>query len=212
MIKLKNKRVIVFDMDGVLVQDESSWITIHNYFKADNIGSFKDYLEGKIDYCEFMKRDIALWPRVNIKVIEHIFDPIRITPGAEYVIKEFKKRGFITVLVSAGVDILANKINKELKLDYVFANTLDIDSEGNLLGTGKCNVELLRKDSVLISLSKKINIPLSNFVAIGDSKYDIPMLKIVGLAIAFNPKDDEVKSVADIVINDKNMNKVLNFF
>ena len=94
----------------------------------------------------------------------------------------------------------------------MFANTLDIDSEGNLLGTGKCNVELLRKDSVLISLSKKINIPLSNFVAIGDSKYDIPMLKIVGLAIAFNPKDDEVKSVADIVINDKNMNKVLNFF
>ena len=205
-------KVIVFDMDGVLVQDESSWITIHNYFKADNIGSFKDYLDGKIDYCEFMKRDIALWPRVNVKIIEHIFDPIRITPGVRYVINEFKKRGFIMALVSAGLDILANKINKELKFDYVFANGLNIDKDGFLKGTGQCQVELLRKDKIVKLLSKKLNIPLSQFVVIGDSKYDIPMLKIVGLAIAFNPKDDEVKSVADIVINDKNMNKVLNFF
>jgi len=204
-------KVIVFDMDGVLVQDESSWITIHNYFKADNIGSFKDYLDGKIDYCEFMKRDIALWPRVNVKIIEHIFDPIRITPGVRYVINEFKKRGFIMALVSAGLDILANKINKELKFDYVFANGLNIDKDGFLKGTGQCQVELLRKDKIVKLLSKKLNIPLSQFVAIGDSKYDIPMLKVVGFAIAFNPKDDEIKRIADVVIKDKNTKQILKY-
>jgi len=212
MIKLKDKRVIIFDMDGVILEESSSWVVIHRYFNVDNHSNLQDYLKEKIDYKEFMKRDISLWPRVNIKTIGKFFDNIRINGKFDRVIKECKKKGYITALVSAGLDILANKINKELKFDYVFANGLNIDKDGFLKGTGQCQVELLRKDKIVKLLSKKLNIPLSQFVVIGDSKYDIPMLKIVGLAIAFNPKDDEIKRAADIVINDKNMNKVLNFF
>jgi phosphoserine phosphatase len=204
-------KIIVFDMDGVIVKDESSWITVHNYFKVNNSKSFKEYLDGKIDYSEFMKRDIALWPRVNIKTIENIFNKPQITFGIQGVLLELKKRGYITALVSAGLDILANKINRNLNFDYIFANGLDIDKDGNLSGTGKCRVELLRKDKVLISLSKILNIPLSQFVAIGDSKYDIAMLNIVDLAIAFNPKDEEVKQAADIIIEGNDISKILDY-
>jgi len=204
-------KIIVFDMDGVIVKDESSWITVHNYFKVNNSKSFKEYLDGKIDYSEFVKRDIALWPRVNIKTIENIFNKPQITFGIQGVLLELKKRGYITALVSAGLDILANKINRNLNFDYIFANGLDIDKDGNLSGTGKCRVELLRKDKVLISLSKILNIPLSQFVAIGDSKYDIAMLNIVGLAIAFNPKDEEVKQAADIIIEGNDISKILDY-
>jgi len=198
-------------MDGVIVKDDSSWITIHNYFKVNNSKSFKEYLDGKIDYSEFMKRDITLWPRANIKTIENIFNTPQITPGIQDTLLKINKRGYVTALVSAGLDILANKINRDLNFDYIFANGLGIDKDGNLLGTGKCQVELLRKDKVLISLSKMLNIPLSQFVAIGDSKYDIAMLNIVGLAIAFNPKDEEVKQAADIIIEDNNISKILNY-
>jgi len=205
-------RVVVFDMDGVLVENDSSWVTVHDHFKVNNKDSFKKYLNGEIDYCEFMKRDIALWPKVNIKDIEHIFNKTQPIEGAKYVINELKKKGFITALVSAGIDVLANRINYELGLDYVFANKLDIDDRGNLTGTGQCTVELLRKDLVVRDLSKQLNIPLDKFVAIGDSKYDIPMLRVVGLSIAFHPKDKEIMNIADIVIKHGNINKILDFF
>jgi phosphoserine phosphatase len=211
MTEKGSKKVVVFDMDGVLVEEDSSWVTVHNYFKVNNRDSFKKYLNGEIDYCEFMKRDIALWPRVNIKTIEQIFNKTQPIAGAKDVIEELKTRGLITALATAGLDILANKINRDLNFDYIFANGLDIDKGGNLLGTGKCRVKLLRKDKVLISLSKMLNIPLSQFVAIGDSKYDIAMFNVVGLAIAFNPKDEEVKQAADIIIEDNNISKILNF-
>lgn len=193
-------KVVVFDMDGVLVEKDSSWVTVHNYFKVNNEDSFKKYLNGEIDYCEFMKRDITLWPKVNIRDIEDIFNTTYPVEGAKYVINELKKKGFITALVSAGIDILANRINNELGLDYVFANKLETDKMGNLTGTGQCNVELLKKDLVVKNLSKQLNIPLAKFVAIGDSKYDIPMFKVVGLSIAFRSKDEEVKKYADINI------------
>lgn len=202
-------KIIVFDMDGVLVKDDSSWITVHNYFKVDNSKSFKEYLDGKINYYEFMQRDIALWPKVNIKIIENIFSKPQLTRGVKNTISELKKMDYITVLVSAGLDILANKINRDLNFDYIFANGLEVDKNGNLLGTGKCRVELLRKDKVLVSLSKMLNVSLSKFIAIGDSKYDIAMLNVVGLAIAFNPKDEEVKRVADIIIEDNDISKIL---
>ncbi|NMB92297.1 MAG: HAD-IB family phosphatase [Parcubacteria group bacterium] len=198
-------------MDGVIAEEDSSWITIHKYFGVDNSKSFKDYLDGKIDYSEFMRRDISLWPKMNIKTIENIFQNTKIIEGAKQVVTECKKKGYITALVSAGLDVLANKINKELEFDYVFANGLTIDQNGNLLGTGICRVELLRKDKVLTNLSKQLEIPLSQFVAIGDSKYDIAMLEIVGLSIAFNPKDEEIKRVVDIIIENNDINKILNY-
>jgi len=211
MIRKEDRKVIVFDMDGVIVKNDSSWITIHNYFKVNNSKSFKEYLDGKIDYSEFMKRDIALWPKVKIKTIEGIFNESQIVSGAQDTISELKKTGYITALVSAGLDILANKINRDLNFDYIFANGLDVDKDGYLLGTGKCRVELLRKYKVLVSLSKMLNIPLSKFIAIGDSKYDVSMLDVAGLAIAFNPKDEEIKHAADIIIEGNDISKILNF-
>ena len=202
-------KVIVFDMDGVLVENDSSWVTIHNYFGVDNGKAFKSYLNGEIDYNEFMRRDIALWPKTNIEVIKTILNETKIIPGVKQTIEALKRKKYITVIVSAGLDILANKINRDLHIDYVFANSLDINEKGDLIGTGKCNVELLRKDQILIGLSKKFNIPLDQFVVVGDSRYDIPMLKVAGLAIAFNPKDKEIQKVADIIIEDDDISKIL---
>ena len=54
-----------FDLDGTILQHESSWVAIHKRFKTEHKGaaSLKLYSEGKIDYREFMRRDISCWPR-----------------------------------------------------------------------------------------------------------------------------------------------------
>jgi len=59
---MKEDRVLLaaFDLDGTILQHESSWVAIHKHFgtTASGEASLKLYGEGKIDYREFMRRDI----------------------------------------------------------------------------------------------------------------------------------------------------------
>ena len=52
--------IVVFDLDGVLVDIQSSWDWVHRHFGVDNDESLAQYLAGQIDDLEFMRRDIAL--------------------------------------------------------------------------------------------------------------------------------------------------------
>lgn len=199
-------------MDGVLIEEASSWVAIHQYFGVDNSQDLKNYLSGEIDYMEFMRRDIAKWPKTHISQIEKILSSLKVIPGAEETIKKLRNKGYNKIgLVSAGLDVLANNIGHRLSMDYILANGLEIDKDGYLTGEGICRVELTRKEKALINLAEKLKTPLSNFIAIGDSKYDISMLKVAGLAIAFNSKDEEIKKVADVVIEDNNIRKILDY-
>lgn len=200
-------------MDGVLVEEVSSWITIHRYFGVDNTKNLKDYINGKIDYQGFMKRDIALWPnKIHIHKIEEIFSDFNMIPHAEETIKSLRDKGYNKIgLVSAGLDILANSVGSCLLMDYIFANGLKTDKQGFLTGEGIFRVNLTGKDKVIENLAKKLKISLSDFIAIGDSKYDISMLRVAGFAIAFNPQDEEIKKVADVVIEGNDIRKILNY-
>ena len=75
----------------------------------------------------------------------------------------------------------------------------------------KCVVDPYKKGRNLIDLSKKLNIPLSAFIAIGDTRFDLSMFKIVGLSIAFNPKDEIIEKNANIVIKSNTLLKILEY-
>ncbi len=210
---MKNKKVLVFDMDGVLVEEASSWIAVHRYFGTDNSENLKNYLKKEINYQEFMRRDISSWPeKTHISQIEKIFSSFSAVSHAKETIESLKNKGYKEMgLISAGIDVLANKIGNYLEINHILANGLEIDRQGFLTGNGLCRVDLMRKDKPLNDLSEKLEIPLSDFVAIGDSKYDISMLKAAGLAIAFNPMDKEVRKAADIVVEGRDFRKILDY-
>lgn len=214
--KIKNNRkieLVIFDMDGVLTDTISSWKYVHNYFGCSNERSINEYLKGEIDDLEFIKRDVSLW-RENGKPItknklEYLLSDIPLMKGSEKCISTLKNNNIKTSIVSAGLDILAKKIAKKLEIDYVDANGLKTDKNGYLNGEGILGVELIRKDKNVMKLSDKLNIPLENIVAIGNSCFDIPMLENCGLGIAFNPEDECIKKVADIIIEEKNLFKII---
>ena len=67
--------LIAFDMDGVLADTISSWKYVHDYFGCSNDRSVNEYLKGRIDDNEFIKRDVSLWqensiPTTKDKIIE----------------------------------------------------------------------------------------------------------------------------------------------
>ena len=202
-------RIVVFDMDGVLVDVKSSWQFVHEAFGANNWKNVKRYLSGQITYNELMRRDIALWGRIHIDKITSILSKAPLMLGAQEAFACLKMAEVKTALISAGVSVLADRLRTILGIDRVFANKILTDQQGFLTGEGEEIVSLLDKPKVLKKLVTLENIPISKCAVVGDSSYDIPMFREAGLSIAFNTNEDNVKKMADVVIEKKDLREIL---
>ncbi|UCF50434.1 MAG: HAD-IB family phosphatase [Thermoplasmatales archaeon] len=214
--KLDKLEMVIFDMDGVLTDIISSWKYIHDFFKTSNQRSVDNYLKGKIDDMEFIKRDVSLWIE-NGKLItqdrlNQILSDVPLMKGADECIKIISQNNIKTAIVSAGLDLLANKTAKELGIDYVKSNGIKTDENGRLTGEGILNVRLMYKDLAVKSLLSDLKIPLERVASVGNSCFDIPMLEITGLSVAFNPSDDCTIEAADYVVKEKDLSKILPVF
>lgn len=213
--KIDKVELVMFDMDGVLTDIVSSWKYIHDYFNTSNERSVNDYLKGNIDDMEFIRRDASLW-KENGKSIKkdklvEILSDVPLMKGAEKCINYLSENNIKTAIVSAGLDILADRVAKELGIDYVLANGIRTDTEGYLNGKGILGVKLMYKDKAVKSFAKKNKIPLERIVSVGNSCFDIPMFEITGLSIAFNPGDECTKKAADISVESKDLSEIILF-
>lgn len=208
----KDIKIVIFDMDGVLVDIDSSWQFVHRLFHVDSSENLDKYLRGEIDYKEFMRRDIRLWGVIHIDQIKNILDKAPLMKGAKEVVHNLKKTGYKTAIISAGISILAERIQKELGINYTFANRLKVDENGVLTGEGEEIVNLLNKVTVLRRLALEERTTPRCCAIVGDSVFDIPLFKEAGLSIAFNATDEGVKEAADVVVEHKDLRKILPYF
>ena len=210
---LKAVEMVIFDMDGVLTDTYSSWKYVHDYFKTSNDKSVDQYLKGIINDEEFIKRDAELWIEngkpIKIDKLEQILSEIPIMNGAKRCIDKLKEKNIKTAIVSAGLDVLARRVQEYLGIDYSYSNGIKIDRNGFLTGEGIIGVRLMYKDKTIEKISNEIDIPYKNIVSVGNSCFDIPMFEVSGLGIAFNPDDDCVKNAADIIIENKDLSEIL---
>ncbi|MDG6986114.1 MAG: HAD-IB family phosphatase [Nitrososphaerota archaeon] len=173
-----------FDVDGTVLEHNSSWVAIHKAFGTEHLGaaSLKLYTEGKIDYREFMRRDIASWPKgVTRREIEEILSAYKIRKEAPGTIEELKRMGMKTALVSSGIDILAKQVAKDLGMDYLLANALKFDKKGFLQPTGIGRVDPFRKDQAYLKLLRRVGVSPERTIAVGDTIYDLAFLKSAGI-------------------------------
>jgi phosphoserine phosphatase len=203
-------------MDGVLLDTVSSWKFIHEHFGTTNDRSIIPYLRGDIDYLEFIRRDVSLWRTngrfVKKSTIQKILYSIPYIKGVNDCISFLKHYQVHTAIVSAGLDMLAEKVAKDTGIEYAFANEVKVGTDGRLTGEGILHVELMSKDKNVESLAKKLKVPLESCAAVGNSCFDIPMLEVCGLGIAFNPEDSCIKECADVVVEGKDLSRLIPTF
>ena len=201
-------RLASFDMDGTVLQHNSSWVAIHRHFGTEHLGaaSLRLYTEGKIGYREFMKRDIASWPKgVTKQEIERILSGYKVRREAPEVFSELRRRGIKTALVTSGIDILAKDVAEELGIDHWVANGLRFDGSGRLLPAGVGRVDPTRKDVAYRRLLFRLGIPAKSTLAVGDTTYDLGFLKSAGLGFMMahttrvpDPEIIHIDSLAEI--------------
>ncbi len=205
--------LVAFDLDGVLLDTNSSWVTVHKHFGTDNYAGLKDYLDGLIDDHEFMEWDINLWrgkeTMLSIDRIRKVLDEIPIMEGAEDAVGLLHSNDIATAIISGGIDLVANRTAELLGIEIVMANGLETDAEGYLTGRGILNVPLLDKGPVLQDIISQNGISQDRVAVVGNSQFDCSMFLDKGLNIAFNPEDEIICEKADKVIREKDLRLIL---
>lgn len=172
-----------FDLDGTLLEEDSSWAALHRFFGTtrESQTSLRLYSEGKIDYVEFMRRDIAAWPKgVTLAEVEAILAGYRIRREAPETLRQLRKKGIEPAIITSGIDILAEKVAEELGVEHWIANGLRFDSAGRILPTGVGKVDPTRKDLAYLSMLRSMNVDAKDTIAVGDTVYDLAFLKSAG--------------------------------
>lgn len=185
----RNRRMVVFDMDSTLITSE----VIDELAKEAGVGEevsaiTEQAMRGELDFNESLERRVAQLKGLDEQVMESIAARLQLTEGAKRLFGNLKRLGYKTAILSGGFTYFGHYLQKKLSIDYVYANTLEIEN-GKLTGRvlGKV-VDGARKAELLGLLAEKENISLEQTVAVGDGANDLPMLGKAGLGIAFRAK------------------------
>ncbi|GBB90127.1 hypothetical protein RclHR1_00170031 [Rhizophagus clarus] len=207
----KHKRLVVFDMDSTLIQQEViDEIARHAGVVKEVAGITELAMNGEIDFKESLRRRVALLKGTPVEVLQTIKENLIFTDGAHFLCKALKKIGFKLAVISGGFIPLARHVKNELGLDYAFANQLKVSSDG-LTFTGETVgpiVDAERKAELLEVIAQAENVTLDQVIAVGDGANDLLMLAKAGLGIAFNAKP-RVQEKARARINQKSLRYVL---
>ncbi|CAG8786608.1 30086_t:CDS:2 [Gigaspora margarita] len=207
----KHKRLVVFDMDSTLIQQEVIDEIARMAGVVNEVAAITEAaMNGEIDFQESLRRRVSLLKGTSVDVLQSIKKNLIFTEGAHLLCKALKKVGFKLAVISGGFIPLANYVKNELGLDYAFANQLKVSSDG-LTFTGELDgpiVDGKRKAELLEVIAQAENIRLDQVIAVGDGANDLLMLAKAGLGIAFNAKP-RVQEQARARINQKSLKYVL---
>jgi phosphoserine phosphatase len=210
-------KLVVFDMDGTLLNGRTI------LFLAKKFGFYEDAIEAleRLDKRSERSKTLArMLKGIDFNEFMEVVKNIPLMKGAENTVNYLRKRGVKTAIVTDSYDVVAEFYRKRLGIDRAIGIRLIIE---NGLVTGKIEMPLncrsneecghpsICKKQIMRELAADFGIKISDTVAIGDNWVDICMVREAGIGIAFNPKTEELRKDADVVVDDEDLQKVLQY-
>lgn len=207
---MKRPRLVVFDVDGTLTKVASSWQFLHEKLGTWDKGRryAEQFFRGAITYEDWARLDASLWTGLKLETVQKIVDDMPYTDGAREVITILRSGGLKVILISAGLSLVTERIEREMGVDDSLANDLKVEN-GFLTGHVEVNVSVHNKDAVLGRMLEKFDLRMDECAAVGDDETLIPLFEKVGFSIAFNPRSWVVEERADIVVKGGDLREVL---
>lgn len=203
-------RLVIFDVDGTLTQHSSVWWRLHELFGTTKEGRlyFDQYFAGEINYTQWADYDAALWKGKPVSRVMEMVAATELVPGVREAIATLNDHGIKTAILSGGLDVMADAIGQRAGIEYVLTNKLG-RKDGILTGTVEDTIGWADKAEHIHTILDYFDIALEETAFVGDGRNDISVLSVVGLSIAFNPEDQEVADVAQVVIREYDLRSIL---
>lgn len=210
-------KLVCFDVDGTLIDNVTfSWQVFHDYFQTDRHrreDAKKRFFEGKISYLEWAEHDISLWREKNarkddfFRAAEHL----KLMEGAMETLEELKKNGLKLAIISGSLNVILEKFIPNYKdfFDDVFLSRIYFDGNGFISKVEATEFDMDAKALALKKIAERENISLKECVFVGDYLNDMKIIQEAGLGIAFNCRHDELRKIADVCIDKKDLREIL---
>ena len=213
-LRLADFRVAAFDMDSTLITIECvDEIADYAGRKAEVAAITEAAMRGEIaDYVESLRRRVALLEGLPESVLERVWDErVRLTPGAETLVRALRAAGLHLLVVSGGFTFFTERLKRRLGLDTARSNVLEVQDgrlTGRLLGP---IVNAERKRAIVEQTCAMLGCTPARAIVVGDGANDLAMMSIAGLSVAFHAKP-VVRDETTHAINHCGLDAMLAYF
>jgi phosphoserine phosphatase len=183
------KRLIVTDVDSTFFRQEVIELIAEHAGTRDEVAAVTERaMRGELDFAASLRERVATLAGVPVAALDKVRAAVELTPGARELVAECQARGWAFGLVSGGFAEIVEPIAKELGIELLRANRLEV-VDGVLTGrTVGPVVDRAAKAATLREWAADLGIPLEHTVAVGDGANDLGMIEIAGVGVAFNAK------------------------
>ncbi len=135
---------------------------------------------------------------------EEVYEAVKnipVNPYAKEMVAKLKNMGVLVGILSAGVGQAARHVAKILELDFYIANDIVFSIDGRVSRYQKARVPPFQKSLILTWITRKLGVKLSETAYIGDSSWDIGVIRIAGCGIAYKPSPRLAREANIVVEN-----------
>ncbi|WP_122090781.1 phosphoserine phosphatase SerB [Halalkalicoccus subterraneus] len=182
--------LVAFDFDGTLSDSEMTVLLGERCGVADEMAEITERaMNDEMSYADSLRQRAGLLSGLSREEAEAAYGEVRLRPGAAELIEALNAAGVHTAVLTGGfergVELALER--EDVAVDSIVANRLPIEDEAL---TGEVEGPLIEgtKDDALRRLASGRGADPEDTVAVGDGANDLPMLRVAGLAVGFDPK------------------------
>jgi len=214
-LKLADFRLAAFDMDSTLINIECIDEIAAMAGKGAEVAAITEAaMRGEItDFKDSLRQRVGKLVGVTEADMERVrAERLKLSPGAETLVKAAQAAGLKVLLVSGGFTYFAEHVRGMLGIDFVRANVLEVKDgvlTGGLVEQAWGDIcDGAEKRRTLLEVASLIGISPSQCIAVGDGSNDIPMMQAAGLSVAYHAKP-RVRNEAKVSINEGGLDRLL---
>ena len=209
-----NKKLIVFDTDGVIFKSQlllrlSRYSGIINYIRTLYLCFL--FSTNYINIRELLERVYAMFKGLKEEDLWRVYHKMRHVKHAQETIRDIKDRGHCVALISSGVpDFLMKHISERLNADCGYGIDVKMD---NGVFAGKIGGLLASPDGkvqVVEQLLKTNKITWDDVIVVGDDRNNLDIMEFAKVSIGFNSYYP-VRKKAKYLVDSHDLRKVLDY-
>jgi phosphoserine phosphatase len=204
-------KLAVFDFDSTLMDGETIDFLAEPLGLKEEVATITEMaMKGELDFFESLIMRVKLLEGLEEKKVNDICHNLPLIPGAKEIVKELKNRGVTVICFSGGFRNATSYVKDKIGLDADFSNVLHV-KDGIL--TGVVGGEMMfshSKGDMLNKIQSILRVKAEDTMVVGDGANDLSMFKYAKTRVAFCAKE-VLKKEANIIIEEKNLTKILDF-